>query len=389
MLSRLPPAGNRIILRRRHAGARGIEDLFDPYRVRFYHSGTAALAAALVAAVSRHGLSRPEVLLPAYACPDLVSAALYAGVRPVLVDLAANTPWLDLSDLEAKITRYSVAVIGVNFLGIPERLEGLRAIADRAGILLIEDSAQCLFDPSRGEAPWGDFVVQSFGRGKPVSLLQGGAVICRDAALADTLPVVGAGQTGGLPGRATAFIKILLYNLLLSPSAYALIDMLPFLHIGETRFRPLPAIRAADALVSTLLPANIAAYRERSCVVQDQIGSMLEGLSSTCVTDLARGLVRIGRPRLLRFPLLVADEHLRDTLYLRMKKAGLGASRMYPAPLPGIAGLGQVINPGAERYPGAEGFARSILTLPTHDGVEARHIKAMETLITQTCADAG
>ena len=384
MLSMLPPAGNRICLHPWRDTEGDIEGLFNPYRVRLYQSGTAALAAALAAAVARRPQSRPEVLLPAYACPDLVSAVLYAGARPVLVDLSADTPWLDLPELEAKITGHSVAIIAVNFLGIQERLASLRAIADKADILLIEDSAQCLFDPVNGEGPRGDFIIQSFGRGKPVSLLQGGAVIYRDALLADGLPPSDQGRAISMAGRLSGVLKMLLYNALLTPRAYGLIDALPFLHIGATRFKPLLAMQSAGALVRSLLPANIDAYRARPSATQERIRSMLEGPGMACVMDLARGLSSGSRPRLLRYPLLIADSQLRDALYRRMKKAGLGASRMYPAPLPEIAGLGQVIDPG--EYPGAERFARSILTLPTHAGVGVRHIKAMETLIVQSCA---
>ena len=113
---------------------------------------------------------------------------------------------------------------------------------------------------------------------------------------------------------------------------------------------------------------------------------MLEGPNVTCVRDLVSCMNSTSRPRLLRYPLLVADDQLRDALYRRMTQAGLGASRMYPAALPGIAGLGKIIDTG-ERYPNAERFARSILTLPTHAGVGARHLKAMETIIVQACAD--
>jgi dTDP-4-amino-4,6-dideoxygalactose transaminase len=385
MLSTLPPAGNRISLRPWRDSEGVIEELFRPYRIRLYQSGTAALAAALAAAVARHPQSRPEVLLPAYACPDLVSAVLHAGARPVLVDLSADTPWLDLAQLETKITARSVAIIAVNFLGIAERLASLRPIADKAGILLIEDNAQCLFDPVNAPGPRGDFIIQSFGRGKPVNLLQGGAVIYCDTRQADGLPAVAQDRTISLVGRMSAVVKMLLYNLLLNPHVYGLIEALPFLHIGETRFKPLRTIHSADALVSTLLPPNIDAYRKRPYAAQDRIRSMLEGADMTCVKDLARGLGTDSQTRLLRYPLLISDHQRRDALYRRLKKAGLGVSRMYPAPLPGIPGLGRVIDPD-ERYPAAAGFARSILTLPTHEGVKARHITAMKTIISRSCA---
>ena len=214
MWYRLPPVGNRIS----HGGGRGavrdVENLFAPYRVHLYQCGTAALAATVMAAMARRPIVAAEVLLPAYGCPDLISAILYAGAKPVLVDLAANTPWLDQTQLIAKINEHTVAIIGVNFLGIEERMAGLSAIAQEAGITLIEDSAQRLLEPSTDSQVRGDFIVQSFGRGKPVSLLGGGAVLWRNHSLGAYLPGVAPANAPNPVGSASVWLKILLYNFL-------------------------------------------------------------------------------------------------------------------------------------------------------------------------------
>ena len=55
---------------------------FGKFHVLFYQSGTSALAAALIAAkyAKSDSCTKHEVLLPAYACPDLISACQYAGL---------------------------------------------------------------------------------------------------------------------------------------------------------------------------------------------------------------------------------------------------------------------------------------------------------------------
>ena len=381
MFYMLPPVGNRISLYRDDSQEHSTESLFKPYKVRLFHSGTAALAAAVKMAVVRRRRATPKVLLPAYGCPDLVSAVLYAGAEPILVDLHKNTPWLDHEQLLQNITQDSVAIVGVNFLGVDERMESLRKIADNADVLLIEDSAQCLVNPASDSIARGDFIVQSFGRGKPVSLLSGGAVLYRDesydAKLADIAPAVPSRPSGCL----SAQFKIRLYNALLAPHLYGLAARMPFLHIGATKFKPLLNIAPASFQVESHLAANIELYRRSFHAAQEWISAMLTRINAAAIVDLAR-LARGPHARLLRYPLLVTDNSLRERLYRRLRNSGLGVSRMYPHALPDITGLEKIFSRN-QRYPNAELFARAILTLPTHQGVTQHHVDKMEAIFMQ------
>ena len=129
MFYQLPPVGNPILLSGRNKDESVVESALLPYQPRFFDSGTSALAAAILCAVGLKKVREPEVLLPAYGCPDLVSAVLYAGAKPVLVDLEVDRPWMDLDSLERKITANTVAIIGVALLGIQDRMEQLRVLA--------------------------------------------------------------------------------------------------------------------------------------------------------------------------------------------------------------------------------------------------------------------
>ena len=384
MWYRLPPVGNRISLVRGKGAARNVEILFSPYSLRLYQSGTAALAAAVIVAMARRPTTAPEVLLPAYGCPDLISAVLHAGAKPVLVDLAVNTPWLDQTQMVEKINEHTVAVIAVNFLGIEESMTGLRAIADKAGILLIEDSAQCLFESAGDPKIRGDFIVQSFGRGKPVSLLGGGAVLWRDQSFRPCLPRVEAAVESNLIGNTAAWLKILLYNILLTPHIYGLMERVPFLHIGETRFKPLKRILPASAQVISGLPTNIGRFRRNRGNAQQWIRAMLDRLCLAQIIDLTCLSTKPVQPDFLRYPLLVTDNELRKRLYSALRSAGLGVSRMYPVALPEISGLAGILG-GQERCPRARAFADGILTLPTHQGVSRRHVVEMEKIIVRHC----
>ena len=76
----LPPAGEPCYIGTDPAATERLLQQWRPYQAGFYASGTAALAAAVSAALAvRPG--RRRVLLPGYGCPALVSAVLHAGCR--------------------------------------------------------------------------------------------------------------------------------------------------------------------------------------------------------------------------------------------------------------------------------------------------------------------
>ena len=157
----------------------------------FVQSGTAALAQALIIAKSAFTTDTPEVIVPGYACPDIISAAVYAGITPILVDLEPDRPYMSLSAIENAVTKNTVAIIAINFMGIPERISAIRGSLGDSGIIVIEDSAQWYPDAD-GETPissayHGDLVVLSFGKGKPLSLMGGGALLIKAAKLAASI----------------------------------------------------------------------------------------------------------------------------------------------------------------------------------------------------------
>ncbi len=375
MLKCLPPVGHPIVLTSSKNPEKVLQTVFGDSPVFLYGSGTMALAASLLAIKELHGIASPEVILPAYACPDLISAALFAGIKPVLVDLEHDTPWMDLEKLKERIGRNTIAVIATHFLGITERMSEIRTLLSDSDVVLIEDSAQ-LFPKIPSEDVWqGDLVVLSFGRGKPVSLLGGGAVICKEKSMQSHLPL--AGNAVLIPDTDPPSLKFLfkaaLYNRLLSPIWYARLTSLPFLHLGETRYKPLADLETARRGFIATLAANIEAYTSRNLKPQLGISSMLAEVSSEAITDLPSATMNNPALPLLRYPILLKTPALRDRLFASLKKSGLGVSIMYPAPLNGIDGLKDVLqNQGL--FPEATGFSQRLLTLPCHDGVTSNHI---------------
>ena len=375
MFYKLPPVGNRICLDNLPQNEAVLQVITGASVVRYYQSGTAALAASIAAAIQRKGVASPEVILPAYGCPDLVSAAVHAGARPVLVDLESDRPWMDLDQVATRLAPETVAVVAASLCGIPERLAVLSGLTEQAAVTLIEDSAQRVPGGDIMTDWQGDLVVLSFGRGKPVNLLGGGTVLCRDEALTDFLPNMA--PSAPAPFQCLSYrLKATLYNQLVSPRVYWLLQLFPFLRIGETRYHELASIKPMDGCRRDLLADNLAGYRNRDLAIQAQVSRMLAGLASRNIVNLPVICGVEEKQPLLRYPLLV-EADLRGQLLDLFENHGLGASALYPAALPGIDGLGLLL-PGQGPFPEAERFASRFLTLPTHAGVRPADIHTAE-----------
>ncbi len=392
MFYQLPPVGNPICLCP-HADA-STSSLFSSYKIQFYASGTAALAAAILVAIKQKKSKNidsnisdniPEIILPAYACPDLISAVVYAGGKPVLVDLEADRPWLELAQLSSAITVNTAAIIAVNLFGISERWSQLRKLAKQQNIVLIEDSAQYFpagenLSQDRVQDWQGDLVVLSFGRGKPVSLLGGGAVLTKKAALYEHLPNPGGAASGLIP-QLSFGLKARLYNFMISPLIYWLPQSLPFLHLGETRYHALSDIEGLDQVRLELLKGNISRYQNDAEAITrcEKISAILD--SQNAINNLPRLCNMKANHRLLRYPLLLDATH-RNKVYQKLKQAGLGASILYPTSLPKIAGLKGILDDKLA-FPNAEMFASRLLTLPTHSHVSEKDIGKINTILKQ------
>lgn len=365
-LARVPPVGSPIC---RTSG--GVPPTFPGYEAHWVDSGTAALALAMAAAREARPSIRPEVVLPAYGCPDLVAAAVSAGVKPVLVDLETDGPGYCAHALDRAITPHTVAVVAVNFLGIAERLPALREkLRTFEGVSLIEDNAQWF--PSPGAPLWGDFVCLSHGRGKPVSVLAGGALLCRKGE--GSVSENGRSISPKLPvGGARRRWEIALHNALLHPLAYGILSRIPGLGLGTTRYERFDTVRAFPRDRLSLLPSNVARYLSRATTTEEDLSRALSQIPGVVVLrEKFRG--RAGR--MLRFPILLPDREHRDRSLDALLSVGIGASVLYARPLIEIPGVSDVASL-VDAAPRAEAFAGRLLTLPVHPGVTARHVRLM------------
>ena len=145
-------------------------------------SGTTALHAALIAAGIGVG---DEVIVPPYAFLSTATSVLMQCALPVFADIERQTLGLDPEAVETKINRRTRALIIVHMNGYPADMDGLMAVAEKHGLVVIEDCAHAhgamYGDKSVGTI--GHMGAFSFQQKKNLSLGEGGMVITDDAEL--------------------------------------------------------------------------------------------------------------------------------------------------------------------------------------------------------------
>src|ERR1051325_8760136 len=105
---------------------------------------------ALLAGLSALGVGPgDEVIVPGYTFIASIAAIAYARAIPVLAEIDDSLT-LDPSDVERRITSRTKAILAVHMLGAPCDMDALIHIADRHGLLIIEDVAQACGGSYRG-----------------------------------------------------------------------------------------------------------------------------------------------------------------------------------------------------------------------------------------------
>jgi dTDP-4-amino-4,6-dideoxygalactose transaminase len=139
-------------------------------------SGTAALHTALAACGIGEG---DEVLVPAATVIMTVAAVVASGAHPVFFDSGPGGRGADLTDLEAKISARTKAVLAVHLAGRTDGIHELAAVARVRGLYLVEDACQAQGSRYHGRPAGtiGDMGCFSLRDGKIVCCGEGGYLL--------------------------------------------------------------------------------------------------------------------------------------------------------------------------------------------------------------------
>jgi perosamine synthetase len=143
-------------------------------------SGTAGLHLCMVLAGVGPG---DEVITSPYSFVASANCAIYEGATPVFADIDEHTLNLDPEAVEAAITPRTKAVVAVDIFGYPCELDELRAVCDRHGLTLVEDSCEALGARYKGRplGAHGHLATWAFYPNKQITTGEGGAVTTASA----------------------------------------------------------------------------------------------------------------------------------------------------------------------------------------------------------------
>ena len=125
---------------------------------------------------------KAEIILPAYTCPAVPSVVVSSGAVPVFIDADPGTFNINPDLIESYFTKNTKAIIATHIEGQPCNLERIVSLASKYDLKIIEDCAQALGARYNGRrvGSIGDVAYFSFGAGKQLNTIGGGAIATND-----------------------------------------------------------------------------------------------------------------------------------------------------------------------------------------------------------------
>jgi len=161
-----------------------------------YAIGVGSGYAALFLALKAGGLGPgDEVITVANTDVASASAISHTGATPVFVDIGARTFNIDPTLVEAQVTPRTRAIMPIHLYGLPADMEPILEIAERHGLLVVEDAALALGARYHGRAVGsiGNLGCFSFAPHKVLGAYgDGGMVVTDDPDLADRVRLWGS-----------------------------------------------------------------------------------------------------------------------------------------------------------------------------------------------------
>jgi perosamine synthetase len=171
-------------------------------------NGTVALHLAMLACGIGPG---DEVIVPSLTFVASANAVTYTGATPVLADVDPFTWQMTAEHAARCVTRKTKAIVAVHLYGNACDIAGLRALADKHHLRVIEDCAEAL-GTTVGDRHVGldsDIATFSFYKNKTITTGEGGMIVTRHLDWHDKLVLL-KGQ--GVPLTRRFWHEVLGYN---------------------------------------------------------------------------------------------------------------------------------------------------------------------------------
>jgi perosamine synthetase len=166
------------------------EAAFAAYLGRKYAIAVPSGTLGLLLALRAYGIGPgQEVIASSFSFRETAHAISIAGAKPVFADIDYWAGTLVPEKVEARITANTRAIVACNNNGHPAEWTGLRAVAKKRGLILIEDSTEAIGSKYKGAlvGTFGDVAVFDFSQPSVLTCGEGGMVVTDDVDVAVAL----------------------------------------------------------------------------------------------------------------------------------------------------------------------------------------------------------
>jgi dTDP-4-amino-4,6-dideoxygalactose transaminase len=163
------------------------EKKFSSYLGCGYTVGVNSCTAALHLALLAYGVGvGDEVITTPMTFISTANSIIYVGAKPVFVDVEPDTGNINADLMEAAITPKTKAILPVHLYGHMCDMKKIRKVADKYGLVVIEDAAHAIEAVRDNVKPgmMGDAACFSFYATKNITSGEGGAVSTNDEKVA-------------------------------------------------------------------------------------------------------------------------------------------------------------------------------------------------------------
>ena len=153
------------------------------------HSCTAALEMAAMLADIQPG---DEVIMPSYTFVSTANAFVLRGGVPIFVDIRPDTLNIDETKIEEAITLRTRAIVAMHYAGVGCEMDIIMDIADRHGLIVIEDAAQGIMSSYKGRplGSIGHLAALSFHETKNIISGEGGALLINEPRFVERAEII-------------------------------------------------------------------------------------------------------------------------------------------------------------------------------------------------------
>ncbi len=296
-----------------------------------FNSATSALMGAYTAAGIGEG---DEIITTPISFVATSNMAIALGAKPIFCDVKLDGN-IDERSIEKQITPQTKAIVPVDFGGKPVALEKIKEIAQAHKLLLIEDACHALGSHINGQkiGSISDMTIFSFHAIKPITTGEGGAVMTDDKEYAERLRRF----------RSHGIVKKKLWTMDMIEMGYnyRMTDIAAAL--GLSQIKKLDGFIARRDEIANYYDERFKGHRLFQTIeIPDNEGS-------------ARHLYPITLIPALQCP--------KEEIYASLHESGIGVQVHYK---PIHQNSFYIDKFGKQRFPVAEDFYRSELSLPCH-----------------------